>query len=61
MSTSDIAYREAVAADDAWQVALVRLYGQQRAGDARYDARGKATPELAALLDAKHAADAALH
>lgn len=53
-------YRAAIAADDAWQVALVACYGK-RAGDARYDARGESTPELRGLKQAKIAADAALH
>lgn len=36
-------YHASMAADDAWQAELVRLYGRE-AGDARYDARGTATP-----------------
>ena len=41
-------YRVSIAADHAWQAELVRLYGAS-AGDARYDFRGIATPELLAL------------
>lgn len=42
------AYRTAVAADEAWQRELEQAYGKC-AGDARYDKRGVATPELARL------------
>lgn len=35
-------------ADNAWQAELVRVYGRA-ACNARYDARGTATPALAAL------------
>ena len=54
---SDPLYTIAVAADDAWQAELVRVYG--RAGqDARYDyRRGRATPLLEALWRAKRLAD----
>lgn len=45
------AYRAAVAADAAWSRELQRVYGK-RAGDARYDKRGVATPELRRLHDA---------
>jgi len=48
------------AADAAWQTELTRLYGR-RAGDARYDGRGRATVELARLHEAKLRADAAEH
>jgi hypothetical protein len=41
-------YLAAVTADEAWQVELARQYGKA-AGDARYDARGTATPELQRL------------
>lgn len=41
-------YYAAMAADRAYSDELARLYGKA-AGDARYDARGKATPELVAL------------
>lgn len=44
-------YGEMQAADDAWQVALEQRYGRN-AGDARYDSRGCATPELMALKTA---------
>lgn len=46
------------AADDAYSAELRRVFGKA-AGDARYDARGKSTPELRRLSDAKLAADAA--
>lgn len=42
-------------ADRDWQAALVEAYGKD-AGDARYDQRGRATPELQAL-DAKRVAE----
>jgi hypothetical protein len=41
-------YLAAVTADEAWHVELARQYGKA-AGDARYDARGTATPELQRL------------
>jgi hypothetical protein len=53
-------YEIAVAADDAWQDALVAAYGREMACDARYDRRGNATPELLALHQAKLMADDAL-
>lgn len=40
----------AQSADDAWQLELERVYGK-RAGDARYDSRGTATPALKRLHD----------
>lgn len=43
-------------ADKAWSAALEARYGRE-AGDARYDARGTADPTLAALAEAKLAAD----
>lgn len=49
---------QALAADDAWHYALIAAY-KAAAGDARYDARGTATPILAALKAAKLAADRA--
>lgn len=49
------AYRTAKIADAAWSDELQRVYGRQ-AGDARYDARGTATPELARLHAAFRAA-----
>jgi hypothetical protein len=49
-----------MAADDAFQAELVRLYGRQ-ACNARYDARGKSTPELRRLCNDKRAADYAVH
>lgn len=52
-------YNEAKMADTEWSIAFEKAYGKQ-AGDARYDARGVATPELKALRDAKVAADAKL-
>ncbi len=50
--------RRAYEADDAYSAELRRVFGKA-AGDARYDARGKSTPELRRLSDAKLAADAA--
>lgn len=47
-------------ADDTYSAALQRTYGRA-AGDARYDARGTATPELRALSDSKLAADARMN
>lgn len=47
-------------ADDAFGDELTRLYGRQ-ACNARYDARGKATPELRRLANDKRAADYAVH
>lgn len=56
MTTLHDVYVRAVAAheaaDDAWQAALEAAYGKA-AGDARYDRRGYATPELAQLHTAK--------
>ena len=52
-------YAAAMAADDAWQAELVRVY-KGRAGDARYSTRGVATPELARLASAFAAASDAL-
>lgn len=43
--------------DAAWSAELKRVFGKA-AGDARYDARGTSTPELARLCAAKLAADA---
>lgn len=43
-----ILYDACIAADNAWQHALVLRYGRA-AGDARYDQRGVATPELRRL------------
>ena len=45
-------------ADNAWAAALEARYGVS-ASQARYDARGKATPALKALYDAKVSADKA--
>lgn len=51
--------KRADVADAAWSAELQRVYGS-RAGDARYDARGTATPTLRALsLAFQQAADAA--
>lgn len=46
-------YHAAMAAERAYSDELARLYGNA-AGDARYDARGIATPELLALYTEKH-------
>ena len=45
-------YDAATAADRAYSDELARLYGKA-AGDARYDQRGIATPELLALYAEK--------
>lgn len=50
---------KAYAADDAWQAELEKEYGKD-AGDARYDERGYATAELAALKAGFLEASAAL-
>lgn len=50
------AYETACLADNMWMDALARLYGN-KAGDARYDQRGFATPTLKALRDIKRQAD----
>jgi hypothetical protein len=52
------AYHAAIDADRAWSAELTRLYGRN-AGDARYDARGTATPELARLWAVTRAANEA--
>jgi hypothetical protein len=44
-------YHAAINADNAWSSELTRVYGRN-AGDARYDSRGYATPELKQLSDA---------
>jgi hypothetical protein len=43
-------YHERIAADDAWQTELERVYGEA-AGNARYDRRGVATTRLRELRD----------
>ena len=48
-------YDKAMQAEKAWQAALVATYGSE-ACNARYDNRGTATPELAALHTAKRKA-----
>lgn len=48
-------YYKALAADHAFSRELERLFGKE-AGDARYDARGKSTPELRELASAYLAA-----
>ncbi len=50
------AYRAALEADAAFAAELRRVFGED-ACNARYDARGKSTPELRRLSDAKIAAD----
>lgn len=52
--------RAAMLADDLWSAELTRIYGRQ-ACNARYDARGKATPTLRRLCNDKRAADYACH
>jgi hypothetical protein len=52
------AFRKALAADEALSEELHKLFGAQ-AGDARYERRGKSTPELRRLNDLKREADAA--
>jgi hypothetical protein len=54
--TVESAYTLWLAADDAWQDELERVYGGN-AGDARYDERGTATDRLADLYDAFKAAE----
>lgn len=49
-------YYRAIAADDAWHIELDRLFGN-KAGDARYDARGRSTERLIELNDTKFAED----
>ena len=51
-------WRAALAADEAWSAELRRLYGD-RAGDARYDERGKSTPTLRDLHERFRAANEA--
>lgn len=53
--TRKAAYEAAVYCENMWQTELERIYGNA-ASDARYDARGKATPMLKTLHDAKNAA-----
>lgn len=48
MNSKHEAYYKAVEADRKWSAELQKVYGRQ-AGDARYDKRGKATPELERL------------
>lgn len=58
-SKREQSYADAIKADDNWHRALVAAYGAGQAGNARYDERGAATPELAALKKAKRNADKA--
>lgn len=55
-------YRAAVAADDAWSVAIAAAFPKERAGDARYTAKGKGEPgsPLRAAHDRREEACAAL-
>lgn len=57
-NTVEALRQAALAADDAWTAALRARYGS-RAGEARYDRRGRVSPELEALYQAKVVADAA--
>jgi hypothetical protein len=50
-ATTAALYTAAAAADKAWHAELVKVYGKKDAGTARFDKRGKATPELKALHD----------
>ena len=59
MSDYQEAYRAAMAADEAYQAALVAVYGKD-AGDARYWLHHKHAPIIAAKR-AKLAADESLH
>jgi len=47
-------------ADAAWQAELGRMYGK-RAGEARYDDRGRSTADLQYLFSEKVRADAVRH
>ena len=61
MAAYEKAYREAMAADDAFHAELVKVYGARNAGDARYDrTKNRATEALAKAADAKMAADKAM-
>lgn len=51
-------YQSAIQADILWSRELRRIYGR-RAGDARYDFRGRSTPQLRELKANKQAADSA--
>lgn len=53
--TRKAAYEAAIYCENMWQEELERVYGNA-ASDARYDARGKASPMLKTLYDAKNAA-----
>ncbi len=52
------AFLRALDADEALSEELYRLFGEQ-AGDARYERRGKSTPELRRLGEKKREADEA--
>lgn len=52
-------YDAAIKADDAYHAAIVKVYGETHAGDARY--RRHDASELNAALDAKTKADRAWH
>ena len=60
MSNIPHLYENAVEADEAFSRELTRVFGGQSC-DARYDKRGRSTPELLALSNTKRAADAELH
>ncbi len=60
MSNISDLYKKVIAADDALSAELTRVFGVQ-ACNARYDKRGRSTPELKALANAKHEADLELH
>ena len=45
--TENELYYAAVAADDAWSVAICNAFPRERAGDVRYMAKGKGDPGYA--------------
>jgi hypothetical protein len=60
MSTISELYKRAIHIDNAFSAELERVFGSQ-ACNARYDERGRSTPSLLDLANAKVEADAALH
>lgn len=53
-------YAEAMRAEENWTEALTRQFGA-KAGEARYDQRGKSTSELASLEATRRIAMTRLH